>query len=219
MPASARPSRSRWPAPRRSTAAAPAGVSSTNTGAGAPVTATVTAPSASSRRPPRTHSIAAADSALPTSRLASRYEPTSAAPATPTPAENHPGRPRSCTVAYGPGRTTRRAVTSARPDEPDQGAGGEQRGPVSVEIPHRRVSGPDELPAAGGAARVDGAVAVGQSDRSCRDRGARDFPPRHGQVVVLAFKVTEPGGEADEPAPPDPVGMPRDHLLGTRAEE
>ena len=76
------------------------------TGAGAPVTATSTVRSARTRSPPAVTSTTAAAASLPTSRLARSAAARSAAPDRVTPMAAQPGRPRSWTVASGPGAST-----------------------------------------------------------------------------------------------------------------
>src|SRR5699024_2869483 len=61
--------------------------------------------------------------------------------------------------------------------------GREQRGRLPVGVEQRGVAAPDQLPAAGGGARVDAAVAGGEADGADGHRGARlgaarDLPRR-----------------------------------------
>ncbi len=91
------------------------------TSAGAPVAA-ITAPAGNRNAArPRVSSIPAAPSLLPTRRLPRTRLAASAAPDGGTAKDPSPSRPRSCTVASGPGRITSTArskvpVLSARPE-------------------------------------------------------------------------------------------------------
>ena len=148
---------------------------STVTSVGAPVTATQCSRPAVTARPPSRHSTPTASSGLPTRRLASRRAARSAAPEPETPRWARPGRPRSCSSACGPVRST---ISTTQPTRTNRTlVPGLSRAGGCRSRSHRRLLVlPDQLPAAGSSARVDPRPDVGQPDRPGRHGGPRAGP-------------------------------------------
>ena len=121
----------------------------------------------------------AAAASLPTSRLARAAEARSAAPERVTPMAAHPGRPRSWTVASGPGAST--VSTAPPPPEAHPGPRPQQGRRIALDVEEDGVGAADQLPAAGRGARVDPGVGAGEAERPGRHPRARGLPARHVQ--------------------------------------
>ncbi len=92
-----------------------------------------------------------------------------------------------------------------------------QRGFGTVEVPHAGSGAADQLPAAGGPARIDGGIVSGQRHGPRGDSGARGAPAGNFERLVLSHHVAEARGEAGESHGPSLIAVRCDHTLHTEA--
>src|SRR5690606_28063501 len=93
-----------------------------------------------------------------------------------------------------------------------------QGGAVSGAVPEVGVGAAEQVPAAGGDARVDARVAVRDRDRAGGHGGAGRRAAGEGERVGLAREVGETRGEAGEGGGPALVGVGGDDLGDGEAE-
>src|ERR1700754_2479688 len=188
----------------------------------APVTAMSTSPPCTrAAKPPKVTSTVARSSGLATRRLASLCERRSAAPDRPTPRWACPTRPRSWTTASGPVRRISRLITGfvtacslSRGPELNPHALRQQRRIRSHQIPQDGIGATDELPAAGGFARIDRAEFTRKRHRSGGYRGAWLGAAGHPQPGVAVDQGRETRCESAESDSPQGGSVSVDDLCG-----
>src|SRR5215472_13750005 len=217
------------PGPGEPPGPSPAATALTQIGVGAPVTATTASVSNRSASLPSVTSTQAASGSLPTSLLASPKLAVSAAPLPGTPRCAKPARPRSWTVASGPGWSTwtRRAPAGGAGSRTVSSGSG-HGGTLAIRRNRTRL---EAVSSAGGSrsgshsgaavrpsSRQPPREAASDGDRACWHAHARAVEPGHGgEQRVEPGEVRKTRGE---PEPADLVLrglMPRDHVCNGQA--
>ena len=105
-----------------------------------------------------------------------------------------------------------------RVDEPDLPSRCDQSRLCRVTVPHRDLGPTDELPAARGFARIDGAELPGQRHRTCRNPKAGGAAPLNTeQPAVPAGQVAEPRSETQEGRAIAASGVSPNQLLASHS--